>query len=175
MLKGSNLAIRTIKESDLGVLFDLLNDIESQGEFLPVSFTTQTKLRSAYTENGFVSDTSQQYLITNTEDAIIGSIWLFKSVPYFDALEIGYQIFDHKHRGKGYATQALKLFCDYIFRSTQVNRLELRIATENSPSERVAIKLGFKREGTHKEAAFSKGKLHDMHIYALLRREWWGA
>ena len=175
MLKGSNLSIRTIREADLDVLFDLLNDIDSLGEFLPVTLTSETKLRSAYTENGFVSDKSEHYLITSTEDAIIGSIWLFKSVPYFDALEIGYQIFDGKHRGKGYATQALGLFCDYVFQSTQVNRLELRIATENSPSEKVAIKLGFKLEGTHREAAYSKGKLHDMHLYALLRREWRGA
>ncbi len=174
MLKGSNICIRTIRETDLNGLFDLVNDIDSQGEFLPVSLTSETKLRSQYAENGFVSDKSQQYLITNTEDEIVGSIWSFKSVPYFDALEIGYQIFEGKHRGKGYATQALGVYCDYIFQSTQVNRLELRIATENIPSEKVAIKLDFTLEGTNREAAYSKGKLHDMHIYALLRREWLG-
>ncbi|MCJ8297521.1 MAG: GNAT family N-acetyltransferase [Pseudomonadales bacterium] len=172
MLKGSNICIRTIKEADLEVLFDLLNDIDSLGEFLPVTLTSETKLRSQYAENGFISDKSEQYLITSTEDEIIGSIWSFKSVPYFDALEVGYHIFEGEHRGKGYATQALGLFCDYIFQSTQVNRLELRIATENSPSEKIAIRQGFKLEGTHREAAYSKGKLHDMHTYALLRRQW---
>ena len=174
MLRENNICIRTIREADLDVLFDLVNDIDSQGEFLPVTLTSETKLRSQYAENGFVTDKSEQYLITSTEDEIIGSIWSFKSVPYFDALEVGYQIFEGKNRGKGYATQALGLFCDYIVQSTQVNRLELRIATENTPSEKVAIKLGFKLEGTHREAAYSKGKLHDMHVYALLRKEWHG-
>jgi [ribosomal protein S5]-alanine N-acetyltransferase len=45
------------------------------------------------------------------------------------------------------------------------NRLELRIATENKASEKVALKVGFKYEGTNREAAYSKGKLYDMNIY----------
>jgi len=69
-------------------------------------------------------------------------------------------------------TEALMMFHRYIFESKQVNCIELRIATENTPSERVALKVGFSLEGTNREAAFSKGKLHDMNIFAMLRREW---
>lgn len=172
MLKGSNINIRTIKETDLKALFDFLNDIDSQGEFLPVTLTSEHKLRSQYTENGFVSDTSEQYLITNKSDEIVGSIWAFKSVPYFDAIEVGFQIFNHENRCKGYATEALLAFHQYIFETKQVNRIELRVAIENEPSEKVALKVGFKLEGKNREAAYSKGKLHDMNIYAMLRREW---
>ncbi len=172
MLNGINVSIRTIKEEDLSTLFGLLNDIDSQGEFLPVTLTSEVKLRSQYMDNGFVSDTSEQYLITNKSDEIVGSIWAFKSVPYFDAIEVGYQIFDHENRGQGYATEALTVFYQYIFEVKQVNRIELRIASENESSEQVAIKAGFKIEGTNREAAYSKGKLRDMNIYAMLRREW---
>jgi len=172
MLKGSDINIRTIKETDLKALFYFLNDINSQGEYLPATLTSETRLRSQYAENGFISDASEQYLITNLSDEIVGSIWAFKSVPYFDATEVGYQIFDHKNRGKGYAAEALTIFHQYIFETKQVNRIELRIATQNEPSEKVAIKLGFTLEGTNREAAYSKGKLHDMNVYAMLRREW---
>ena len=172
MLKGSNINIRTIKEADLNALFDFMNDIDSQGEFLSAILTSITKLRSQYTENGFISDTSEQYLITNKSDKIVGSIWAFKSVPYFDAIEVGYQIFAHESRSKGYASEALAIFHQYIFETKQINRIELRIATENESSKKVALKVGFSLEGTNKEAAYSKGKLHDMNIYAMLRREW---
>ena len=134
--------------------------------------TSYTKLRAQYAENGFISDTTEQYLITNTSDEIVGSIWVFKSVPYFDAVEVGYQIYDHENRGKGFASEALAMFHQYIFQTKQVNRIELRIAIENEPSEKVALNVGFKLEGTNREAAYSKGKLHDMNIYAMLRREW---
>lgn len=172
MLKGNNISIRPIKETDLEALYDLLNDIQSQGEFLPAALTSEIELKSQYQKNGFISEDSQRYLITNKSNEIIGSIWAFKSVPYFDAIEVGYQIFDQTSRGKGHATDALKIFHQYIFESTQVNRIELRIATQNIPSQKVALKIGFKLEGTNKEAAYSKGKVHDMHIYAMLRREY---
>ena len=172
MLNGTNVHIRTIKETDLETYSGLVNDIESQGEFLPATLISDTKLRAQYAENRFISDTSEQYLITNKSDEIIGSIWAFKSVPYFDAIEVGYQTFDHENRGKGYVTEALVMFHHYIFESKQVNRIELRIATDNTPSEKVARKVGFSLEGTNKEAAYSKGKHHDMNIFAMLRREW---
>ena len=172
MLKGSNIHIRTIKETDLNALFDFVNDVDSQGAFLPAALTSEIKLRSQYAENGFISDASEQYLITNKSDVIIGSIWAFKSVPYFDAIEVGYQIFDHENRGKGYAGEALIAFHQYLFETKQVNRIELRIASENEASEKVALRVGFKLEGVNREAAYSKGRLHDMNIYAMLRREW---
>lgn len=172
MLKGNNVQIRTIKSADLERLFELLNDIDSQGKFLPAVLTSETKLKNQHSENGFISDTSEQYLIASSSHEIIGLIWAFKSVPYFDAIEVGYQIFDNSNRSKGYATEALTMFYHYIFETKQLNRIELRIATENKASEKVALKVGFTREGTNKEAAYSKGKLHDMNIYAMLRREW---
>jgi RimJ/RimL family protein N-acetyltransferase len=109
-----------------------------------------------YNRDGFLLDTSEQYIITSKTDEILGSIWSFKSAQYFDAVEIGYHIFDYKNRGKGYASQALNLLHIYIFESKQINRIELRIATQNKPSQKVAIKLGFNLEGTKKEAAYSK-------------------
>lgn len=172
MLKGNNVHIRTIKETDLDQLFGFWNDIENQGDFLPARLTSETKLKSQYEKDGFVSESLEQYLILSSSDEIAGAIWAFKSVPYFDAIEVGYQIFDENHRCKGYATEALSLFCHYIFKTKRVNRIELRIATENQASQKVALKTGFTLEGTNREAAYSGGKLHDMNIYAMLRREW---
>jgi RimJ/RimL family protein N-acetyltransferase len=136
--------------------------------------TSDVKINQQYAKDGFISDSSAQYLITNHSDQMLGAIWAFKSVPYFDAIEVGYQIFARQSRGKGYASQALSLLGQYIFDSKQVNRIELRIATQNIGSEKVAIKLGFSHEGTQREAAYSKGQLHDMKLYAMLRRDWPG-
>lgn len=171
MLKGKSVNIRTVNRVDLDALVCLWNDAESYGDYLPFSLAPEEQLRSKFDNNGFVSDTSEQHLIVNNDDEIVGLIWGFKSVPYFDAIEVGYQIFNEENRSKGFATDALSTFCRYIFETKRTNRIELRIAVENTASQRVAIKLGFTLEGTSKEAAFSKGRLHDMNLYALLRRE----
>lgn len=172
MLTGQDIKIRTIREQDLDSLVILLNDIESLGEFLPTSMVSEVALRREFHENGFQSETASRFIITDHSDKILGSVWAFKSVPYFDAVEIGYHIFDMNNRGKGLASEAIAMLTDYIFESRQTNRVEIRVSTENVASEKVAKKVGFIHEGTNREAAFSKGKLFDMHIYAMLRRDW---
>lgn len=172
MLNGKNIKLRTIMEKDLDQLASLSGSIENLGEYLPTSMVSPATLSKEYHENGFLSESSSKFVITDHSDQIVGSTWAFKAIPYFDAIEVGYHIFKDNHRGKGFATEALLLLTSYLFQSRQVNRIELRISTDNVASERVAKKAGFAHEGTNREAAFSKGKLHDMHTYALLRREW---
>ncbi|MEJ1408037.1 MAG: GNAT family protein [Candidatus Sedimenticola sp. (ex Thyasira tokunagai)] len=172
MIETNRIRIRTINESEISHFHQLISDIEAQGEFLPVSMLPETTFRRQVEENGLVTESSERYVITNSETEIVGSIWAFKSVPYFDALEIGYQIFENENRRKGYAAEALELFVDYLFKVKQTNRLEIRTAIDNEASEKVALKSGFQLEGVNRGAAFSGGKLHDMRIYALLRHEW---
>jgi RimJ/RimL family protein N-acetyltransferase len=57
---------------------------------------------------------------------MVGSIWFFKSIPYFDGLEIGYTMFDPHQRRRGIMTEALSLCADYLFQSKHIHRLQLR-------------------------------------------------
>jgi len=172
MLKGKQICIRAIREDDLEFLAEQLNDIDSQGEFLPYHLTAPAQLMQQFSANGFISDNSTRLLITEHSGRPLGMVWAFKAIPYFDAVEAGYQIFASDNRGRGYATEALQLLTDYLFNSRQLNRVEVRVATDNLASQKVALKAGFEHEGTHREAAFSKGKLYDMHSYAMLRSQW---
>jgi RimJ/RimL family protein N-acetyltransferase len=52
-----------------------------------------------------------------------------------------------------------------------MNRIRLIIHPDNAPSRRVADKCGFRHEGTARGAWFSKGKHHDVEVYAVLRRD----
>jgi ribosomal-protein-alanine N-acetyltransferase len=172
MLRGVNIAIRPVKEADLDQLISAINELDSVGAFLPNVWQSEPGFRSEFEGTGFLTPSFSRFAIVNPSDQVIGLTWSFKSVPYFDAFEIGYRIFDQEDTGKGYASEALKLLCKYLFEAFQVNRLEVRVAAGNDGSEKVAQKCGFNLEGTHREAAYSKGKLYDMHCYALLRREW---
>ena len=172
MISSDLLTVRAVRETDLETFFAHLSDMQSLGEFLPVIMPSETQLRQDFAKDGLIGPDYQRYLIVAPDGEMLGYIWAFKSVPYFDATEIGYQIFSGARRGKGYASEALRLLRDYLFEASQVNRLELRIAVDNAGSLKVAEKLGFTREGVCREAAYSKGRLHDMCIYSQLRREW---
>ncbi|MAV31321.1 MAG: hypothetical protein CL866_02070 [Cycloclasticus sp.] len=172
MIISNNLKIRAIKEKDLDIVFSFLSDFESKGQFLPIEIQSEVNFRNEYETNGFITEKASRYVLVSKDEEVIGLTWVFTSVPYFDAVEIGYHVFDKSSRNKGYATEAVNALVNYLFESKQLNRIEIRIAVGNTASEKVAQKNGFLHEGISRQAAFSKGKHHDMHVYSKLRSEW---
>jgi RimJ/RimL family protein N-acetyltransferase len=105
------------------------------------------------------------------EDSILGSIWFEKSIAYFDALEIGYIMFDKASRNKGYMTEALSLLSRYLFATRTVPRLQQTVVVGNTASKRVAEKCGFRSEGIARKALFLHGKHVDLEWFSLLRED----
>lgn len=171
MIKGSNFVIRHIVHSDLPALVPLLNDPEVRGEYLPSAIHSPIDLEQKIKADGMVNDSLVRFVIVEqSSDTVIGTIWHSKAVPYFNAREIGYTL-SNEYRGRGIVTEAVRLLVRYLFNSTLVNRLEIRMDTRNQASEKVAMKCGFRKEGVSRGANFVRGHHVDMNLYALLRNE----
>ena len=84
--------------------------------------------------------------------------------------EIGYWI-DRGEEGKGTITKACKAMIDYAFDELKMNRVEIRCSTENSRSAAVPERLGFKLEGTLRQAEMLNGRPHDFHVFGLLAED----
>jgi len=86
--------------------------------------------------------------------------------------EAGYWV-AREARGHGVATHALRLASRWLFRAAEVERLQLRADALNVPSQRVAEKAGFTREGVlrslHHNARL--GRRIDFVMLSLLRSE----
>jgi RimJ/RimL family protein N-acetyltransferase len=169
MLRGKAIRLRTVRETDLDRLYSLLTDIAHRGDFVPLRIPSEATFKRQFHETGFWSEAYGQFLIVNATEEIVGSIRFFKSTPYFDGLEIGYDVFDPHQRRQGIMTDSLCV--DYLFQSTKIHRVQLIIAEGNIASERVAQKCGFTYEGTARQAMFARGRHHDMKLYSLLRHE----
>lgn len=171
MIRGKSIQLRTVRETDLDRLYMLLTDIANRGDFVPLQLPSEPVFKRQFHDTGFWNEDYGRLLIVTPEDEIVGSIWCFKSIPYFDGLEIGYTMFDPLRRGQGIMTEALSLFTDYLFQSTKIYRVQLIIANGNIESEKVAQKCGFTYEGTARQAMFQRGMHRDMKLYSLLRDE----
>jgi RimJ/RimL family protein N-acetyltransferase len=171
MLTHSDFKIRHVAEADLDILIPHLNNLTLRGEFLPCRMTSPHSIRQQFKENGLSSDDFERLLLVDHADTILGTVWHFKSVPYFNAREIGYILFSEAQRNKGLVSGAVTLLSSYLFRSSQINRLEIRMDTRNLASEKVALKCGFQKEGVARGANFVHGRHVDMCVYALLRDE----
>jgi ribosomal-protein-serine acetyltransferase len=104
------------------------------------------------------------------EGALCGSIRL-KDIDRDDhKAKIGYFI-DHRFAGRGIVTAAVRTVLGFCSGPLNLNRIELRCATGNAPSKRVAEKLGFMHEGILRQEEYLNGVFVDQHIYALLKQD----
>ena len=73
--------------------------------------------------------------------------------------------------GRGIAPEATRAMLDVAFIECGLHRVEVLVAPENKPSQRVVDKVGFVREGVARGAEFVNGSHSDHIQYALLRSD----
>ncbi len=81
--------------------------------------------------------------------------------------EIGYWTAPQA-RGRGYMTAAVKGLSQWLLGDVRFERVELRIATGNKASRRVAEKAGFTCEGTARNAGFTDWGRVDLVVYSRI-------
>jgi RimJ/RimL family protein N-acetyltransferase len=86
--------------------------------------------------------------------------------------EAGYWV-AREARGRGVATRALRLAARWILEQGEVERLQLRADALNVPSQRVAEKAGFRREGVLRSLHYNPrlGRRVDFVMFSLLPGE----
>ena len=105
-----------------------------------------------------------------SDDALCGSLRINHIEKDSHKVSIGYFI-GANFQGRGIATKAVGAIAAYCFHRLNVNRIELRCATNNLPSMRVAERAGFTLEGTLRQAELLGGAYADLYVYGLLRDE----
>jgi RimJ/RimL family protein N-acetyltransferase len=70
-------------------------------------------------------------------------------------------------RGRGLMTRAVRLLADTLFESG-IGRLELRTHPDNEPSQELARRAGFQREGRERKSIWLHGERVDAIVWSLL-------
>lgn len=84
---------------------------------------------------------------------------------------IGYWV-AREARGRGVCTAALARLCRFAFEELGLERLELMTDPENEASQRVAEKVGFRREGVLRSQLLHRdGRRRDSVMFSLLPDE----
>lgn len=102
---------------------------------------------------------------------LLGTLQFYRSGPGVHGLEIGYMLHSEDDRGKGYASEALRLFSDLLFvEHPECHRLQLIIETWNDASARLAENCGYASEGVLRKAGYSSpDQPADCFIYSRVR------
>src|SRR5262249_18520985 len=91
--------------------------------------------------------------------AIAGSIGFPPLRPVNRGGAIGYWV-SQQHEGRGHVTRAARALCAHAFGELGLHRVEIRVAPDNAKSRAIPVRLGFREEGTLREAMW----LYDHYI-----------
>jgi ribosomal-protein-alanine N-acetyltransferase len=166
LLEGRNVRLKIVDREDLDFFVGFWNNLEFYGVWEPI----MEQMSRAEAEK-YLGDSSRRscFLIQKNDGVNVGLMLRFGESS--GAVTVGYAIMPSEH-GKGYGTEALQLMIDYLFLAKQVHRIQANTDPENTVSQRLLEKAGFKREGVARKSSFVRGQWRDEYSYSILREEW---
>jgi len=165
LLEGKTVNLRIIEKEDLSLLAEWENNLDYISEYNPLRQRSKTDQERNY---GKQSSDEKWFFIEKKDGSKIGFIGFYPFRRYWD---IGY-VMVPSERGRGYCTEAVQIIVDYLFLSKDTVRIQAETHVENTASQKVLEKIGFKREGRVRKEMFVWGKWTDGYLYSILREEW---
>ena len=171
----ADISLRPLSPDDADALFALTNENRAYlREWLPwvdgvqavhdtLDFIRNTQRRSSE-GNGYTLGIWYQRAIAGT----MGHHYIDRPNR---ATQIGYWL-TARLQNRGIVTRACAGLIELSFESLDLHRVELRCATGNVKSCRVAERLGFRHEGVVREAEWLYDHFVDHNVYGILDREW---
>jgi RimJ/RimL family protein N-acetyltransferase len=171
---GDRVRLRLVERTDLQELL-LVHCDDEVTRFLPYkTWQAMTDAEQWYERAMTRHDarTALQFVIVEqAAQRVAGTCLLFNPVEESRRAEVGY-VLGRRDWGRGLMGEALTLLLDLAFGPLQLRRLEAEVDPRNTASNRLALRLGFTREGTLRRRWLTKGEEKDTHIYGLLVDEW---
>ena len=145
---------------------DLIKYLEAPYRY--INLDVENKWYENYLNN---RNTTVRCAITTEDDNIIGLITLadINSVSRSAVLHI--MIGNEENCGKGIGSFAIKQMLNHAFLNLNLNRVELEVLSQNIRAKKTYEKIGFKYEGTRREACFKNGNYIDIDIMSMLKKE----
>lgn len=172
-LHGRKVVLRAVEEEDIEMLRELTNspDYEKMivGWAFPVSRKDQEKWFLGC-ENGL---DRLRYTIVTDADGAVGMIGL-RDIDWKNGVAsgLGMRIAKKEIRTRGLATDAWMTLMRYAFGELRLNRINGSALAYNGASLRVCEKVGFRVEGTLREAVYKGGKYVDVVMMGCLRSDY---
>jgi RimJ/RimL family protein N-acetyltransferase len=175
IIYGERIRLRSAERSDLEKFVEWINDPEvTEGLtlFLPMSSVDEEK----WFEGVMQHAQEEKPLVIDMKD---GATWRcignsnFMSFDWVArSAEVGIMLGDKSIWNQGYGTETMTLLLRHGFGTLNLNRIYLRVYSENKRAIRTYEKAGFVHEGCMRQAVYKNGKYNDVLFMSVLRDEW---
>ena len=164
---AKNISIRQIEDGDLENIV-----AHEYSVSIVEPHSDMSRLRQLFAESSLWSELAGAVaIVENSTKRFVGTCQFFRAAPCIHGLEIGYIIHNKLDRGKGFASQSLRLLSDHLFSTrSNIHRHQLMIEVWNTPSWKVAERGGFISDGLLRSSGFGEDPA-DCFIYSRTRRD----
>jgi ribosomal-protein-alanine N-acetyltransferase len=166
LLEGRTVNLKVVEKEDLPLLLEWRNNLEFNGRYDPLPVQ---RSRAEFEKKYDSASSDQQHFFIEKKDG--SKIGYIGTHLFGGLLEVGYALVPAE-RGRGYATEAVKIMVDYLFLSRDIVRIGSATHVENKASQKVLENAGFTREGTERKGMYVWGEWADVYVYSILREEW---
>src|SRR5688500_5886257 len=135
-------------------------------------------MRSVDDFRKYINSSKQRYAnhsemgyVVMAGETMVGRVGLYNIDLTNKSASIGYWL-SKQWLGKGIITRCCKTVINEGFSRLQLNRIEIRAATENHKSQAIPERLGFKKEGIIRQGEFVNNQFVDLYVYSMLKEEW---
>ena len=161
------VVLRELREGDRAVVLSTMGDALVQTWLNmpaePRSADFDSLLRVA--REGRTASNRFDYAVTEAGvDVAVGAVIASRRAR--DNFEVAY-LAGEAGRGRGLMTRAVRVLCEWLF-SAGVGRIELRTHPDNEPSQQLARRAGFQREGLERRSIWLHGERQDALVWSLL-------
>ncbi|MGE6536587.1 GNAT family N-acetyltransferase [Bacillus luti] len=176
ILKGKKVTIRTIEESDIKTLWNLVFKEENpewkkwDAPYFPFSMQEYPSYKEKMQVR--LQEEPLSNLIIEHNGRMIGKVvfyWEHKPTRW---LEMGIVIYDPAYWNGGYGTEALTLYRDLLFENMEIGRVGLTTWSGNERMMKVAERIGMRLEGRMRNCRYYNGTYYDSIRMGMIREEW---
>ncbi|RKT19827.1 RimJ/RimL family protein N-acetyltransferase [Streptomyces sp. 1114.5] len=176
MLHGAQITLRARQEADLPVFqAELYDDVatRSRADNRPWRPVPPGSAQSPYAVTGPSDESACFSVVVTASGELAGEALLWGIDTHNRNAHLGIAL-RPGHRGRGLATDVLRVLCHYGFPVLGLRRLQLETLADNTPMLRAAAAAGFTVEGTLRRSAWVCGEFADQVVLGLLAEEWRG-
>ncbi|GHO79139.1 acetyltransferase [Ktedonobacter sp. SOSP1-85] len=114
-----------------------------------------------------------KYFAIDYESQFVGVLQLAEIDHYEKRAAISIIIGPKELWGRGIGSTALRLLLDYAFTVQGLERVYSEVYGFNTRSQRLMERTGFQKEGILRQHTLQNGKRQDLHLYGILKSEFY--
>lgn len=165
-----NIRLKEIGLEDVETIFKTIYaKREYLSEWLPfVGETNDISYTQTYVQSVVDSNSNELVCVIFYDNKLVGLAGMKDTDFENKKTEIGYWLSD-EYQHKGIITKSCKALIQYAFNELDMNRIQIKAATGNYKSQRVAERLGFQREAIEREGELHARGFVDLVVFSLLK------